>query len=97
MTRRLILDDAPVTMRDVDDRLSEFYDDEIDVTVGEMLRHADMVKAHHEDIAEMSERIDDLAGQLRAALARVDAITPCPCQTSVYVALPLRDDERPTG
>jgi hypothetical protein len=49
------------------------------------------------DYEAMQEQLDDLAVQLRAALARVDAITPCPCQTSVYVALPLRDDERPTG
>jgi hypothetical protein len=49
------------------------------------------------DCEAMQEQIDDLAVQVRAALARVDAITPCPCQTSVYVALPLRDDERPTG
>jgi hypothetical protein len=46
---------------------------------------------------DMQERIEDLAYELRIALARVDAITPCPCQTSVYVALPLRDNERPTG
>jgi hypothetical protein len=48
-------------------------------------------------IDNLQEQISNLASQLRIALARVDAITPCPCQTSVYVALPLRDDERPTG
>jgi hypothetical protein len=89
------MSDDPVTMRDVDDRINEALEDEIG-PYG-LPDYAGQLEAHHSDIGDLNERLEDLAGQLRAALARVDAITPCPCQTSVYVALPLRDDERPTG
>jgi hypothetical protein len=87
-----MFEDETATIRDLDDRMDEYLADEVDRRIAEWL---DQVA--HDDITAVNERLEDVEERLRVALARVDAITPCPCQTSVYVALPLRDDERPTG